>query len=57
MENPFKKAVENNEEIENAKLAFEKLKSKVIYIHKYELINEFNMAFKHKPQASFPLLS
>ena len=34
-----------NEEIENAKLAFEKLKSKVIYIHKYELINELGSRY------------
>lgn len=33
------------EEIENAKLAFEKLKSKVIYIHKYELINELGSRY------------
>lgn len=34
-----------NEEIENAKLAFEKLNSKVIYIHKYELINELGSRY------------
>ena len=33
------------QEIENAKFAFEKLKSKVIYIHKYELINELGSRY------------